>query len=174
MNSSKEVVINVHWEGPFEWEERKDRIKGRIKDGHVLYQIYGLHHLYGRDVLLYIGSSVGKGSERDINTRLKEHSEWIEWEPDKVKIYLGSLGRFSNWKDWEEDEEETYGRADLKLVEMVEALLIYANQPCYNSRNKVSANQARNIRIFNTGRYGQLLPEVSYWYYEGDLTENDA
>ena len=49
----EEEIYIVHWDGPYSIEQIKE-----IKDtGYVLYQIYGSHHLYGRDVLLYIGES---------------------------------------------------------------------------------------------------------------------
>jgi hypothetical protein len=70
-------IYNIFWEGPFEWDQRE----AKIKHEHVLYQIYGSHHIYGRDVLLYIGSSV-----RGLNERLREHEEWLEDEYDKVLI----------------------------------------------------------------------------------------
>jgi hypothetical protein len=51
----------------------------------------------------------------------------------------------------------------------VEALLIYAYQPAYNTKSKHNpSNQAKGLRIFNTGNVGYLLPEVSYRYFADD------
>ncbi len=152
-----EKIYDVYWEGPFEWDEREEKIKGF----HVLYQIYGLHHTYGREVLLYIGSS-----GRSLKDRLREHEEWLEDEYDKVSLRFGSIGEFKSWKDW--DTNQNYPKANENLVRKVEALLIYAHQPSYNDRNKSIAERAKGIRIFNSGRSGQLFPEVSYRYFLGD------
>jgi hypothetical protein len=52
----------------------------------------------------------------------------------------------------------------------VEALLIAAHQPAYNSQNKAKVEKAAGMRVFNTGRSGSLLPEVSYRYWSGAVT----
>jgi len=149
-----EKIYDIYWEGPFEWDQRE----AKIKDEHVLYQIYGSHHLYGRDVLLYIGSSV-----RGLKERLREHEEWLEDEYDKVTLRFGSVGEFTNWKDW--DTDDSYTKAKEDLVQRIEALLIYTHQPPYNQINKSQAMKSKGIRIFNSGRSGQLFPEVSYKYF---------
>jgi hypothetical protein len=154
-----EINYDVFWEGPFEWEKGQRE----CKDNHVLYQIYGSHHLYGRDVLLYIGSTL-----RTPFKRLREHEEWIEDEYDKMTFRFGSISEFTTAR-WEEQEKRRpYPRPKDSVIEAVEALLIYANQPAYNSRNKADAKNAAGIRIFNTGRIGHLLPEVSYKYFLGE------
>jgi hypothetical protein len=149
-----EKIYDVYWEGPFEWDGRDKK----IRDHHVLYQIYGFHHAYGREVLLYVGSS-----GRSLKERLKEHEEWLEDEYDKVTLRFGSVGEFTNWKGWDTDED--YKKANGELVERIEALLIYAHQPAYNQASKSQAMRAKGIRIFNSGRLGQLFPEVSYKYF---------
>lgn len=50
------------------------------------------------------------------------------------------------------------------IVSKVESLLIYSHQPAYNSMNKKTAREATNIRVFNTGEYGALKPEISSLY----------
>ena len=154
-----EKIYDVYWEGPFEWEKGERE----CKDNHVLYQIYGSHHLYGRDVLLYIGSTLRTPFER-----LREHEEWIEDEYDKMTVRFGSISDFTG-PTWEEQEKrKPYPKTKEYVVEAVEALLIYSNQPAYNSRNKADAKKGKGIRIFNTGRIGHLLPEVSYKYFFGE------
>lgn len=152
----KEKIYDVFWEGPYDWTERHEK----MKDYHVLYQLYGLHHLYGYRVLLYIGMT------SNIEQRLKWHEEWVEEEYDKVDIRFGSAGAFRNWQDWK--EPGNYKKADDDLVKKIEALLIYANQPAYNTINKNGAPTSKGIRIFNSGKSGSLLPEVSYKYFSGD------
>jgi hypothetical protein len=102
-------------------------------------------------------------TERGVGVRLYDHADWIEDEPDKVNIRVASMGEIKSWEGWEEDER--YARAQKVDVEAVEALLIYAHQPAYNTRNKESLEKARGIRVFNTGNFGSLLPEISHRYY---------
>ena len=159
MANKKEKIINIHWEGPFIWDE-KDQHQ---RDCHCLYQIYGHHPLYGRNVLLYIGKT-----DRAVPERLVEH-KWTEEEYDKLTFYLGSLGPFESWKEWTQYENEDYEKADTSLVLGTEQLLIFAHQPAYNTQSKETANAALGIRIFNTGRIAQLFPELSYRYFVDDI-----
>lgn len=153
-----EQVYDIYWEGPFKWDEKESKI---IKPYHVLYQIYGHHPVYGSNKLLYIGMT-----ERGIQ-RINEHDAWVCYEFDPMTVRVGSLGKFTNWADWEKPGH--YGKADRKIVEKIEALLIYAHQPSYNATNKSSAEEkSRDIRVFNSGTFGQLLPELSYTYYFGE------
>lgn len=154
---SKETLYDVYWEGPFAWDKRK----GQVKLYHVLYQIYGQHPVYGSNVLLYIGRTE-KGMER-----LNQHDSWVWDECDEMTFRVASLGEFTSWKEW--NESEHYDPAKPAIVEKIEAILIHAHSPAYNAANKSSAKgKSKGIRVFNSGRFGQLLPEVSYKYYFGD------
>jgi len=150
----KETIYDVFWEGPFEWEKRHSHLKKH----HVLYSIEGNHPVYGRDVLLYIGKT-----DAGIGNRLSYHEEWVDDESDLVKVRVASVGEFTNWEEWEKDTH--YPKADANIVGKIEALLIYAHQPAYNTRGKSSLGPKIRIRIFNTGKSGLLLPELSYLYY---------
>jgi len=152
---NKEIIYDIYWEGPFDWDIKSKKVKPH----HVLYQIYGFHHLYGNNVLLYIGTT-----SHGIN-RIKDHEYWIEEEYDNVEIRVGSVREFTGWEGWK--KPVNYPKPQRKLVEKVEALLIYAHQPVYNMRNKQGANTAKNIRIFNTGKPGSLFPELSAAYFLG-------
>lgn len=149
-----ERIFDVFWEGPYLWGDHNQN----IKDSHVLYALYGTHPVYGQNALLYIGMT-----ERGVGIRLFEHSDWIEYEPEQINIRVASMGEIESWEGWE--EEDRYERAKRADVEAAEALLIYAHQPAYNTRNKESLEKARGVRVFNTGKYGSLLPEISYRYY---------
>jgi hypothetical protein len=149
-----EDLYEVFWDGPYDCDEDNACAKDKAK---VLYQIYGSHHLYGRDVLLYIGRT-----ERTPFKRILEHEEWIQDEYDKMTVRYGSIREFGGWKN-----KKPY-LVEASFVKKVEALLIYANQPAYNSRNKTDAEIAKGIRIFNSGKLGHLLPEVSYKYFLGE------
>jgi len=155
----KERIINVHWKGPYLFEDAQ---KEDIQPGYVLYQIYGLHHLYGSDVLLYIGKT-----EEGLNQRLSQHGRWIAEEYDKVRFRMGSLGIMNSWDDWEEEGPWDFPEEEPELIGFVESLLIYSHQPVYNTMNKNSAGMAKGLRVFNTGEIGRLFPEVSYEYYFG-------
>lgn len=155
----KEHLVDVRWEGPFGWDE----YSGHVRDDHVLYALYGSHPQYGRDVLLYIGQS-----RSDLARRLTQHSAWVRDESDPVRVRLASISTFGSWETWTSDSP--YPKAEQALVDGVEALLIAAHQPAYNSQNKAQLGRSAGIRIFNTGRSGSLLPEVSYRYWSGAVT----
>jgi hypothetical protein len=131
-----EELYEVFWVGPYDCDE--DNACGKEK-GNVLYQLYGSHHLYGRDVSLYIGRT-----ERTPFKRILEHEEWIQDEYDKMAVRYGSIREFGGWKNWE-NREKPYPPVEDSVVKKVEALLIYANQPAYNSRNKSDAEIAEGI-----------------------------
>ena len=152
----QENVLDVRWDGPFAWDEYRDY----VRSDHVLYALYGAHPQYGRDVLLYIGQS-----RAGVRNRLKKHAAWVRDEADEVAVRLGSIDRFRSWSDW--SASAPYEKADKPTVDGVEALLIAAHQPAYNSQNKAQIRKAEGIRLFNTGRSGSLLPEVSYRYWNG-------
>ncbi len=153
MKSNDRIVV-VHWEGPYPWAD----CRTIHEPGHVLYALHGSHHLYGRDVLLYIGRS-----DAGVGDRLQDHEQWVADEYDLMTVRLASIGDFTSWSD--SALGERYAQAEPGLVAGVEALLIHAHQPAYNTMNKASLERARDLRIMNTGRLGHLLPEVSYLYH---------
>ena len=148
----KERIFDVYWEGPFKWGDHEKE----MKDCHVLYSIYGTHPVYGHEALLYIGKT------ENIENRMLVHAEWIEDEYDIVNIRVASMGELTSWDGW--DAHPRYGKARADEVADVEALLIYAHQPAYNKIGKDGLQAAKGYRIFNTGKIGSLLPEVSYRY----------
>jgi len=78
-------IISVLWEGPI---EIIDFFKFNSTDekSFDLYQIYGTHPIYGRSVLLYIGST-----KRE-NQRIKEHYEsWMKYEFDSMQVFKGKV-----------------------------------------------------------------------------------
>ncbi len=152
-----EQILDAFWEGPFEWTEREPYLKPE----HVLYALYGAHHVYGRDVLLYIGRTA-KGAAR----RLTTHTGWVEEEYDVMNVRVASVGEISSWAGW--DDNERYPKAPENLVAAAEALLIYAHQPAYNRAGKESLPAAKGFRLFNTGMIGTLLPEISYRYHDDE------
>jgi hypothetical protein len=64
----EERIIHIEWEGPYSLNQL-DTLKDLRKD-RGLYQIYGHHPVYGSNVLLYIGQTVG----RTFGERIEEHN----------------------------------------------------------------------------------------------------
>jgi hypothetical protein len=102
----------------------------------------------------------------NIQSRLTVHEEWVDYEYDEITLRVASMKEITSWEGWDEIEE--YPPAKTSDVSKVEALLIFSHQPFYNQRNKYSMDNAKDIRIFNTGKIGKLLPEVSYRYHNED------
>ena len=155
MSLGNEDVFDVFWEGPKTLDELSSN---GVHENFVIYMICGTHGLYGRNVPLYIGKT-----DRGIAQRISEH-HWLEYEPDPVSVYVAAIGAFTDWATTEKTEE--YPPPDIDTIKAVEQLLIYAHQPVYNQRSKLSINdKAAKIRIFNTGRRATLFPELSglYW-----------
>ena len=154
-----EKIYDVYWEGPYHWNKRETLTNHR----HVLYSIYGTHPVYGREALVYIGMT-----ENTVYDRLSEHEHWIEYELDDPIIKVASIGIFEGWAKWESMKEPYPHPGDINLIKGVEALLIHAHQPSYNTAGKSDvSDHAKGIRIFNTGKSGILLPEISYLFYQG-------
>ncbi|MGH9460521.1 MAG: hypothetical protein ACRD1X_04855 [Vicinamibacteria bacterium] len=151
----EETILDVYWEGPFSWNKRQRH----LKTGHVLYALYGAHHAYGPNVLLYIGRTT-----RGVGKRLDAHASWVGEEYDPMTLRLASIGPITTWSEW--DDHERYGPATEKLVAAAEALLIYALQPAYNKSSKETLGAGKGFRIFNTGMIGTMLPEVSHRYHD--------
>lgn len=156
----KEIICDVRWEGPFLWADR-DSLRN---PNHVLYAIHGVHHLYGSNVLLYLGMT-----ETTVADRLAQHT-WIDEEYDSVTVKVASIGIHKGikewWREWENmSDSYSYQRPEPDILRSVEALLIYAHQPAYNTQGKGSLPTGKWLRVFNTGKCGRLLPELSYAYF---------
>lgn len=154
----KEEIFEVYWQGPYRVDNVADDLEDDDKpENYVLYTIYSSHPLYGKNSLLYIGKT-----KRGAKERLNEH-KWLSSDKyGDVRIYIASLGEFNNWDD--SNEITFFDRANDDIVSKIESILIYSHQPAYNSMNKKTAQEATNIRIFNTGEYGALRPEISSLY----------
>ncbi len=154
-----ETIYDVYWEGPFTWKGKAMHFKPH----HVLYAIYGVHHLYGPNALLYLGKT-----DCSVKNRCSIHEEWVADEYDTVTIRVASVGPFQGWATWDPKKNPSPA-PDRKIVEGVESLLLYAFQPTYNGKDKQRLrDEAKGMRIFNTGRVGRFLPELSYLYFSGD------
>ena len=153
-----EEIFEVYWEGPFDPTD-VEKLDDTDDKNFVLYSVYGSHPLYGKNVLLYIGKTT-----RGVKKRLAEHDYWMdEGRFGDSQIYLASLGKFISWDASEEIERFT--QPDDDLIQRVESLLIYAHQPVYNKKSRESAVRCDGLRLFNTGNFGHLQPEISALYH---------
>ena len=142
-----ERLVELAWYGPFLLRD------GRLaehplepaplpQDAPGLYVATGDHPLQGHQVLLYIGQT-----GRLVSQRICEHA-WLQ-EEWRLEVYV---------TDVEDDA----------LRNELEALLIYAHSPLYNSSHIGSPPAlVTPLRIWNRGRFWRLFPEVSSahdWY----------
>ena len=59
----EEGIIHIQWQGPYSLKQL-DILKDPRKD-RGLYQIYGHHPVYGANVLLFIGQTMGETLGRE-------------------------------------------------------------------------------------------------------------
>jgi hypothetical protein len=90
------IIIHIDWSGPHTFEDVA-KLNGPTDFG--IYQIYGAHHIYGSDVLLYIGQAAGQTFAQ----RIPDHAEWVWGSPDpkRISCYLGRLFDYETPDDQE-------------------------------------------------------------------------
>ncbi len=145
-----ETTLFSLWKGPIPlkdvWNEIND-------ENYCLYQLYGRHVVYGPDALLYIGRC------GCAETRIGQHMSWLEWEQDRITVYLATLGVFQGWTD---SSDELIGAKPREPeIAAAEALLIHTHCPSYNSQHLSQPKDEPKVRIFNVGQYGSLAAETS-------------
>jgi hypothetical protein len=144
-------LIHIQWDGPFGLTELSN-LSDESKD-YGIYQIYGSHPVYGKDVLLYIG----KASEQTFATRIAQEG-WSVWECDEGQIGV-RVGRLAG-------DDTPPNNQWSQRIDLAEAILITAHKPARNATMVGSLTQKRhmaltNLHVLNWGEYGALLPEVS-------------
>ncbi|MGG3691771.1 hypothetical protein [Heyndrickxia ginsengihumi] len=147
MQDRKIEIIQIDWEGLYTLEELNLLINDSQDYG--IYQIYGKHLVYGKDVLLYIG----KADKQTIGKRISQEN-WCNTNDSKhLKIYAGRLAGESTPK------EEFWS----KEIDLAEKLLISVHKPAYNSKSLslLRDSELQDIHILNWGDHRDLLPEVS-------------
>ena len=148
--------IDIEWQGPLSIE---DIANLHESSDFGIYQLYGRHTVYGEKTLLYIG----KAWLQTFGTRISQHY-LADFVCGTAAAYVGRLGYFPPRSDnWEQ------------RVSLAEKLLIYAHAPAWNTQNINDYDPIDNLRIFNWGDYGLLLPEVSharYQYSHNHLPDN--
>jgi hypothetical protein len=167
-------IITISWETiAFDI----DLVKGLTREfDYGIYQIYGNHYAYGKDVLLYIG----KAEDRNFATRLQDggriYSDFMETSIEPTTIRLGYISMTSKTEDYDRYNLAEYELAWKNNISIAEKILIATHPPALN---KQLANRFGNMGIdqdyliINWGDYGSLLPEVStlrnsYMFYDFD------
>ena len=151
-------IIDVIWEGPFDlkYDRKTDEysppsLPKKLVKKATVYQIYGQHLVYGRNVLLYIGKT-----EQGVNMRLKEHLRGRFADEVELSVRMGTLY----------DENENPIRSK-KWILAVESLLIVAHKPAMIRQYLDCPNDdAAKIHLRNWGLIGDILPECSGGYWE--------
>jgi len=155
-----EDIYELYWEGPFTKEEvksDKDNVNWK------LYAICSPHPIYGANALVYIGKAKNGALER-----IESHSSsWFDGRNIGGELYVASVKVFDGWdksNDWKEYNNCLTDKED-EQIKNIEALLIFSLQPAYNTTNKNSADRAKGVRVFNTGKVGSLPFEISAKYH---------
>ncbi len=129
------------------WTKRKlINTIGNIPYGKGLYQIYGDHHIYGRDMLLYIGKS------GDIQQRIEQHRKSVFSYVNNLSVSYGEI------KDY-----------DGKL-EIPESILIANHKPSFNKEYIHDIDKSakeHKIIVINNG-FNQMLKTccTNYWWIQ--------
>lgn len=154
-------MIQILWEGPYSLRELNS-LKRETED-YGIYQIYGKHLTYGKDVLLYIG----KADFQTFGKRIWQENWENTNDSNNIKVYVGRLAGEKT------PDEETWS----KEIDLVERLLIYVHKPAYNSKalnlNSIIDEELKNIHILNWGDHCDLLPEVSGLRWTSKLDDLD-
>ncbi|OHD64455.1 MAG: hypothetical protein A2096_04080 [Spirochaetes bacterium GWF1_41_5] len=143
-------VINIQWEKvPFEIEEVNKLNK---KNHYGIYQIYGNHPVYGRDVLLYIG----KANKQTFSQRLGVDQEYFQFVESILYPTNIRIGMICESEDGKNDTWEA-------LIDESEKILILSHLPAFNASNIKAFYKGDEdcLIIYNWGDIGSLLPEIS-------------
>lgn len=142
MAEYQEIVI--HWEKKKQIQDIGDL---KIEGGNVLYQIYGDHHIYGRDVLLYIGISSG------IDRRLRTHFKGVFSFVNNLSVSIAKI------------------IVPIENLEVPESILIANHKPSFNKEfihDLPEDAKREKIIIINNGNYGMLKTCcTNFWWVDG-------
>lgn len=142
-------LIKIKWFGPYNQEFIRTSNK---KDDYGVYQIYGNHKIYGKNVLLYIG----KAQAQTFGFRIPQHIEWFDWEDIELKFYLGKICKEDNEKEVDNEDWD-------KQINCAEKALIHYCQPAWNSsglNTNSSTDYFEEFIIFNFGKKVDLPEEI--------------
>ncbi len=106
MTDYEEIVVD--WSKRYKINSLNDIKKIDTCKTNVLYQLYGDHHIYGRDVLLYIGIS------SCADNRMKAHLNGIFGYVNNLSVSFGKIAHYND------------------SLEIPESILIACHKPSYN------------------------------------------
>ncbi len=145
--TSEELIIHIDWSGPHSLSEVAG-FDGATDFG--IYQVYGAHHVYGSDALLYIGLA----AQQSFAVRFSQH-RWLPVNHDfgRLQIYVGRL--FGG-----PTPDDTTWAMHIKLAER---LIICAHKPAENTQKELAEldSQLWRVHVLNWSQYRDLMPEVS-------------
>jgi hypothetical protein len=151
-----EKMIYLEWDGPYSFDDLEE-LQDETCD-YGIYQVYGMHPVYGAEVLLFLG----KTEDRTFGAQLTEEQPYWEAESDfqPINIFVGRLA----------GQVTPNGDVWAREIDAAARLLAYAHLPVFNGRELGSApdEDLKEIHIINWGNYMDLAPEVSgaRWLYK--------
>ncbi|WP_129691023.1 hypothetical protein [Gottfriedia acidiceleris] len=140
-------LIQIQWDGPFNLVNLPDLMNTETDYG--IYQIYGKHPVYGKDVLLYIGKAV----QQTFGKRISQENWFDTNDSNNHKVYVGRLY----------GENTPSNEIWSKEIDLAESLLIYVHKPAYNAMkvSNLPENELQSVHILNWRDHRDLLPEIS-------------
>lgn len=141
--------IIIHWGKRKQIDDLKEF---EITDKKVLYQIYGNHHIYGRNILLYIGKSI------NVNRRLDQHLKSVFNFVNNRSVIIGTI------------DDEFFKEEDLEIPE---SILIANHKPSFNKEfiHELSPKAKQyKILVINNGNHEMLKSCcTNFWWVDNIL-----
>ena len=140
----QEIIIT--WSKKIPLETIEDFAAYTSDKRNVLYQLYGDHHIYGQDTLLYIGKTVCADS------RMRAHLNGVFGYVNNLSVSIGVL----------EDYEGP--------LEIPESILIASHKPSYNKEfihDLPREAKQRKIIVINNGHHAMLKACcLNFWWVD--------
>ena len=151
----REIVID--WSKKHHLESVEDIAKLTVDTSNVLYMHYGDSHIYGRDVLLYIGISI------NAENRLKTHLKGVFGVVNNLSVSIGTVDTFPNSLDIHSD------------LEIPESILIANHKPSFNKEfiHDISP-KAKGMKtiIINNGKNAMLKTCCTNYWWVNTISKN--
>ncbi|HRF37996.1 MAG TPA: hypothetical protein PK198_04335 [Saprospiraceae bacterium] len=142
MTEYEEIIIR--WKPRIKWAADKFE---KMEAKNVLYQIYCDSHLYGRDVLAYIGKT-----DRSFGQRMDEHFKSFFQYANNVNYSVGEIMQYTG------------------KLEIPESILIANHKPFFNKEyihDLPLEAKKQKIIVINEGEFGMLKSCcTNYWWCE--------
>lgn len=139
----QEIIIEWNQKLPIETIDDLKEKTEQYGERKVLYQIYGDHHIYGRDVLVYIGIS------KDLHARFDKHLKGVFHYLNNKSVSIGLI----------QDEVK---------LEVPESILIGNHKPAFNKEYIHSLDpeaMKHKIIVINNGNNAMLKTcSTNFWW----------